>query len=416
MKKEEVSGKKEEASAKKEEPWVRTRHRVVRFLFWWIVWLLCWFKYGIRPERFRGTDGPYLILFNHETPLDQFFVALSFRDPVYFLATEDIFSTGWVAKLLKWAVAPIPIKKTTTDLNALRTMVKVSKEGGTIAIAPEGNRTYSGKTEHMLPTISHFAKLLNMPVILYRIEGGYGVEPRWSTAVRRGPMRAYVSELIPAEEVKELSKEALFERIERGLYVNEANSDASYRSRKKAEYLERAAYVCPFCGFSVFESHGDETECLSCHRKIRYREDKRLEGVGFDFPFEYFNDWYEYQKDFVNRLDVTRLTDDALFTDRARVSEVIVYERKERLFDNAEIRLYGDRMEVLSEGAEPWVLPFREVSSAAVLGRNKLNVYHDGKVFQFKGDRRFNAIKYVNLFFRYKNIQKGDENGEFLGL
>ena len=114
--------------------------------------------------------------------------------------------------------------------------------------------------------------------------------------------------------------------------------------------------------------------------------------------------------------DVTRLTDDALFTDRARVSEVIVYERKERLFDNAEIRLYGDRMEVLSEGAEPWVLPFREVSSAAVLGRNKLNVYHDGKVFQFKGDRRFNAIKYVNLFFRYKNIQKGDENGEFLGL
>ena len=51
-----------------------------------------------------------------------------------------------------------------------------------------------------------------------------------------------------------------------------------------------------------------------------------------------------------------------------------------------------------------------------VLGKNKLNIYHDQKVYQLKGDKRFNALKYMNIFYRHKNIIGGNENGEFLGL
>jgi hypothetical protein len=61
------------------------------------------------------------------------------------------------------------------------------------------------------------------------------------------------------------------------------------------------------------------------------------------------------------------------------------------------------------------VLPFAEITAAACLGRNKLNVYHGKQVYQFKGGKRFNAVKYVNLYFRYKNIMKG-EGDQFLGL
>ena len=52
----------------------------------------------------------------------------------------------------------------------------------------------------------------------------------------------------------------------------------------------------------------------------------------------------------------------------------------------------------------------------SVLGRNKLNFYHDDHVYQFKSDKRFNALKYVNIYFRHKNIIKGDQDGKFLGL
>ena len=61
------------------------------------------------------------------------------------------------------------------------------------------------------------------------------------------------------------------------------------------------------------------------------------------------------------------------------------------------------------------VFPFEKIEAIAVLGRNKLNVYFDSKVYQFKGDKRFNALKYVNLCHRYKNIIGGND-GKFLGL
>ena len=39
-----------------------------------------------------------------------------------------------------------------------------------------------------------------------------------------------------------------------------------------------------------------------------------------------------------------------------------------------------------------------------------------GKIYQLKGGKSFNALKYVHIYHRYKNIIKGDENEQFLGL
>ena len=37
-------------------------------------------------------------------------------------------------------------------------------------------------------------------------------------------------------------------------------------------------------------------------------------------------------------------------------------------------------------------------------------------VYQFKGSKRFNALKYVNIFYKYKNTIKENTNVKFLGL
>ena len=402
---------------KKQKKWMKFRHRVVRNIAYALLYPYSKWKYGITIDRFKEQgDRAYLILLNHQTPFDQFFVGMSFRGPVYYLATEDIFSKGWVSSLIRWLVAPIPIKKQTTDITAVMNCIRVAKEGGTISIAPEGNRTYSGKTEYMSPAIAGLARKIKLPIVLYRIEGGYGAQPRWSDGVRKGKMHAYVSRVIEPEEYDKLTNEELFAIIEKGLMVDEGVSDGIFQSNKRAEYLERAMYVCPYCGLSEFESNGNETECKKCHRKITYGEDKRLRGIGFDFPFAYVKDWYAYQKEFVCALDVMQYTQEPLYRDSASLSEVIVYKRKELLRKTADIALYGDRV-VIDEGREnALVLPFEEVTAMSVLGRNKLNIYYDKKVYQFKGGKRFNALKYVNIYFRYKNIMTGDENGKFLGL
>lgn len=400
----------------KAKKWMKFRHRVVRNILFAILGPYSCLKFGIKIEPFREQENrPYLILLNHQTSFDQFFVGLAFKGPVYYVASEDLFSNGFISKVIKYLVEPIPIKKQTTDVKAVMNCIRVAKEGGTIAIAPEGNRTYSGKTEYMNPSIAPLARKLKIPIALYRIEGGYGVQPRWSDVVRKGKMRGYVSRVITPEEIAALSEEELLSAIKEGLYVNEAVNDGEFYHKKRAEYLERAAYVCPFCGLSEFESNADVIECKKCGKKFRYLPTKQLEGVGFDSPFQFFDDWYEYQQDFINNLDVLQYVEKPIYCDSAAFFEVIPYNKKVRLAKQVSLSLFGDRIEVNTEN-ENLAFSFDETAAVTVLGRNKLNIYHGGKIYQIKSGKRFNALKYVNIYHRYKNVKTGDNNVKFLGL
>lgn len=402
---------------KKKSKWLKFRHRLIRAIGLPFLNLFTKLRYGITVEKFRDQGKrAYFIMMNHQTAFDQFFVEMAFRGPIYYVASEDLFSKGWISSVIRYLVAPIPIKKQVTDVGAVMNCIRVAREGGTIAIAPEGNRTYSGKTEYMNAAIAPLAKKLKLPIALFRIEGGYGIHPRWSDTVRKGKMRAYVSRVIEPEEYAAMSNDELFAQIEQGLFVDEGVADGIFESAKKAEYLERAMYVCPYCGLSTFESNGNEIECKKCQRKITYGSDKSLTGVGFDFPFRFTTQWYDYQKDFMNHLDLTQYIDEPLYRDRSSLSEVIVYKNKMPLREDVEIALYGDRI-VMDEGAESeMVLPFGDIMAMSVLGRNKLNIYYGDHVYQLKSHKRFNALKYVNIYFRHKNMCKSDEKSLFLGL
>ena len=69
------------AKAKK---WLKFRHKVVRNVAYWILYPYARIKYGIEITKFKKQeDRPYLILLNHQTPFDQFFMGMAFRGPVY---------------------------------------------------------------------------------------------------------------------------------------------------------------------------------------------------------------------------------------------------------------------------------------------------------------------------------------------
>lgn len=399
------------------EKWIKPRHSLVRNFLGLFVGPYVKLKYNIRIEKFKNQEKrPYLVLYNHQTAYDQFFVGLSFKRPIYYLASEDLFSMGWVSSLIRYLVAPIPIKKQTLDVSAIKTCMRIAAAGGTIAIAPEGNRTFSGRTEYINPSIASLAKKLGLPIALYRIEGGYGVHPRWSDVIRKGKMRSFVSEVIMPEEYKDMSKEELFERINKGLFEDEANDNNAFHHSKRAEFLERAIYVCPFCGLSTFESSGDKIACKKCGKTVSYDATTTLKADGFDFPFPFVLQWYDYQKDYINALDLTPYFDKPMYKEDITLFEVILYKNKNLLRKTAEISLYGNRI-VIDEGKDGQLdFNFDEISAVTILGKNKLDIYTDSTVYQIKGEKRFNALKYVNVYNRYKNISRGDNDGKFLGL
>ena len=402
---------------KKSSAWVKPRHKLVRALLSVTLGPFSRLRYGVRVKPLsKAETRQMLILYNHQTAFDQFFVGMAVRQPIYYLATEDIFSKGFLSSLIRYLVAPIPIKKQTTDVRAVMNCLRVAREGGSIAIAPEGNRTYSGRTGYINPAITMLAQKLGLPIAIFRIEGGYGVHPRWSDTVRRGPMRAYISRIIEPEEYRTLDGDAMNELICRELFVDEAKADAAYRHKKSAEYLERALYVCPTCGLSTLESHRDVITCKSCGMQVRYLPTKELCGVDRPFPFRFVAEWYDHQERVIGELNPDEYVQEPLYRDRVRLLEVIVYKRKELLRKEATLALYGDRI-VIDEGeADELILPFDKLRAASVLGRNKLNLYHGEQVYQCVGDKRFCALKYVNLYYRYKNVRNGVAYGQFLGL
>lgn len=69
---------------------------------------------------------------------------------------------------------------------------------------------------------------------MYRIEGGYGVQPRWSDKNRKGKMRSYVFKVIEPEEYTKMSNEELFALIEPGII----NTDFRYRWRYSSKHSE----------------------------------------------------------------------------------------------------------------------------------------------------------------------------------
>ncbi len=398
--------------AKKKPKWLKTRHKLVRIIALPFLHIYMKIKYGVKIDKFKGK-GQYLIISNHQTAFDQFFVDVAFPGAVYYIASEDLFSIGFVSKIIKYLVAPIPIKKSMTDLRAVLNCVKVAKEGGTIALFPEGNRTFDGRTVYMKKAIAALVKKLALPIAVFRIEGGYGVHPRWSDVVRKGKMHAYVKEVLTYDDYKDYSDEELYSLICEKLYVNEGVNDTSFFHKKNAEYLERAIYYCPHCGFSEWYSEGDTISCKKCGMKVRYLPTKELEGVNTEFPYRFVTEWYDAQCKFMNEADLTLYNDKNFASDIVTFLEVIPYNNKKLIAKEAKLSVFSDRYEIEYDN-DKMVLLFDEISAVSVLGKNKLNFYVGSKIFQVKSHKRFCAVKYMNMYYRM--TRKEDGNDEFLGL
>lgn len=341
--------------------------------------------------------------------------------PLYYVASEDLFSNGFISRLLEYVVAPIPINKSTSDLSAIRKCVQVAKEGGSIALFPEGNRTYSGTTEYIKPAIAKLVRFLRLPVMFVRIEGGYGVQPRWSSFVRKGHMSVKVSRIAEYEEYKSLSDDQFYDLLTSELYVDDVavaeEKGLKFFSKDSTCHMERAYFYCPDCGFSSFESSGNIIKCCKCGIGAEYQPDLTFKAVNGNWPYKTTKQWYDAQQDYVKALTLEEMKGKFFATDEVSIFQVNLYKNKKILFKNAEVTLYGDRLTIKDKAtAQVLDFPFEEVSSMTLLGRNKMNLYSEKRAIQFKGSPSFNPMKIMNLFYHYTNLLKGDIENEFLGL
>ncbi len=103
------------------------------------------------------SSGPVVIVGNHLSVIDSFFMPLMIDRRVYFLAKSDYFTgtgiKGWVVKNFMLAVGQLPIDRSGGKASeaSLNTGLAVLERGEVLAIYPEGTRSpdarlYRGRT------------------------------------------------------------------------------------------------------------------------------------------------------------------------------------------------------------------------------------------------------------------------------
>ena len=143
--------------------------------------------------------------------------------------------------------------------------------------------------------IGHIGKLIKLakvPVMTYRITGGYQADPRWAHTLRKGPIRAGVVKVYMPEELARLTPEEITEKIEADLFLDPEANTLPYRGKRLAEGLEEALFLCPKCGkLGTLRGQGSDFTC-TCGLRAGYTETGLFTG---EAPFASIPAWDDWQ-------------------------------------------------------------------------------------------------------------------------
>lgn len=367
-------------------------------------------KFGFKTKRMKlEKKQNYLILSNHQSFLDPAFVALTVTRPIYFVANDALWSDKWYLRLLFHCFGPIKKRKGAADIGCIRTMCAIAKEGGSLALFPEGNRQWNDSSFYIDRSVVKLVRLLGLPVILYNFCGGYGVQPRWGKGLRKGKYTGNIREILTSEQLLGMSDDELYRKITEGLKVIDSKSGELYRSKERAEYLERELFVCPKCGAqSSLVSRGSEIACTKCGLTVGYGENLLLSSEDPAFPFERLVEWYEFELGYVRDLDLEER--DILCSD----GHVRLFDKTERervLVAEGEMTL---RKAELSVG--DFKVPTSDITGGSAHDGDKISFNTGERSYLVIGDERFNGIKYLLFFNRVCEQIKRQGGDKFYGL
>jgi 1-acyl-sn-glycerol-3-phosphate acyltransferase len=154
-----------ERSRTREPNWVYEAVRIATSLYGWVFF------------RTRGIDahkvparGPVILAPNHFSFMDHFFMGMSIRRKVCFMAKSQLFKPP-----MEWIYSPggvFPVRRGYADEEAFITANAILARGGCIAMYSEGGRSRTGKlSESVRPGIGRLALQSGATVVPVAIHG-----------------------------------------------------------------------------------------------------------------------------------------------------------------------------------------------------------------------------------------------------
>jgi 1-acyl-sn-glycerol-3-phosphate acyltransferase len=339
-----------------------------------------------------------LILANHVNSTEPVMLEASFNRPVCFLVQNSLLEEP-LFRILSRLTPFIGIDKGASDAPAVMKCLRYVREGGILAIYPEGNLTYDGELGYINPGIIRLIRMLRVPVIYYNTKGAYGVDPRFGAGFRRGRMTGAISGRRSPGEIAAMTDPELLSDIKSMLSVDEFSEPCSYKSNKNAEKLERVIYRCPVCGKNgTIWSKGRYIRC-SCGLVAEYCDDLTFRSVSGESVPRRVRDWIAEELKWVK--SYIPKGGDIIFRDQA----VRIEKRNSDLsFGKAEageLIMTGDHIAAGSQR-----LGIDAIHSIVLIRKQILMIITcDMEVYRITAKKGFCGLKYIHMFHRLKNLR-----------
>ena len=371
----------------------KRRHKRFWRIIYWPVRVLMRLKFGFRPAPEPELPaGGCLILSNHVTTWDPLLLGCSFKKQMYFVASEHIFRLGLATRFLKRYLAPIARQKGATDVSAARNLLRTLREGERVMLFPEGNTTWTGRTMALHSSVPRLAQVCGVPVVTYRLVGGYLSHPRWCGGTRKGKMSGGVVNVYLPAQLKTMSKEEVEQRICQDIfedaYARQARSPQRYKGRHRAERLEAVLYKCPRCGkIAALHSKGARFWC-DCGLELGFNE--YGEFTGQDVPFKNTLEWDDWQEREMEKL-AAQLGEEAAFSDEDQ-SLWLQNGHEQSQVAAGRLSLYRDRLELGEKQ-----IPIAQITEISMFGREHLVFTAAGETYEVKSPYSRSGRKYMTL-------------------
>lgn len=120
------------------------REKGVSKPLYWLVrgiaepFLRLWYGVRIAGAEHIPREGAAVVAPNHKSFWDSFFVALATRRHVRFMGKAELFQGPWGRLLVR--LGAFPVRRGESDADALATAREILRQGGLLALFPEGTR------------------------------------------------------------------------------------------------------------------------------------------------------------------------------------------------------------------------------------------------------------------------------------
>jgi len=114
----------------------RVLYALVRGLV--VPFMRVWFRLRIDGAQHIPAEGAAIVAPNHKSFWDSFFVAAATRRHVRYMGKSELFEGPWGRTLIR--LGAFPVRRGQADQDALETAREVLRQGGLLALFPEGTR------------------------------------------------------------------------------------------------------------------------------------------------------------------------------------------------------------------------------------------------------------------------------------